>query len=402
MSNFSRVTPEGTKDILFEDCRTQRYIEKRLAENFILRGYNEVLTPGVEYYDVFGIPGVSIPQQEMYKTTDNNGRLIVFRPDSTLPIARMASARLQNFQKPVRLFYRQNVYRNTPDHTGVSNEAAQMGIEILGAQGLRADLEAIMLAADTLTKTIGDFRLEIGNAVFFQNLVGKLQISEERREQLRTTIESKNYAALSGLLENIQDQKIVEAIRKLPRLFGGEEIFKEAERYCPDGDTADMLLYMKTLYRHLSETALKDRIIVDLGLVQRNDYYTGIIFSAYTQEYGAAVLNGGRYDTLLGKFGDSMPAIGFSVDTDALTAIVRRRGGGESRIRKKTIVHIMPGYEIKAHRVMDEMVGKGRYCEASVFDAVDKTRRYASVVGIHRLMVVGESVTEMELGDDET
>lgn len=397
MSNFSKITPEGTKDILFEDCRTQRYIEEKLAENFILRGYNEVLTPGVEYYDVFGIPGVSIPQQEMYKTTDNNGRLIVFRPDSTLPIARMASARLQNFQKPVRLFYRQNVYRNAPDHTGVSNEAAQMGIEILGAEGLRADLEAIMLAADTLTKTIGDFRLEIGNAVFFKNLVQKLQISEEKREQLRATIESKNYAALDGLLENIEDQKIAGAIRKLPRLFGGEEIFEEAEQYCPDKDTADMLLYMKTLYGQLSETALKDRIIVDLGLVQRNDYYTGIIFSAYTQEYGAAVLNGGRYDTLLGKFGEAMPAIGFSVDIDALTAIVRRRGGGEKKIRDKTIVHILPGYEIRAHQLIDDIVQKGRYCEASVFQTVDETRRYASVVGIHKMLVVDETITEMDL-----
>ena len=34
--------------------------------------------------------------------------------------------------------------------------------------------------------------------------------------------------------------------------------------------------------------------MVDLGLVQRNDYYTGVVFSAYVHQHGDAVLLGGH------------------------------------------------------------------------------------------------------------
>ena len=93
MKKFNKITPEGTKDILFEECLSQRTVSERLTHIFKMRGYNEVITPGMEYYDVFDALNAAIPQYEMYKSTDNKGRLIVFRPDLTLPIARLTATR---------------------------------------------------------------------------------------------------------------------------------------------------------------------------------------------------------------------------------------------------------------------------------------------------------------------
>ena len=60
---------------------------------------------------------------------------------------------------------------------------------------------------------------------------------------------------------------------------------------------------------------------VDLGLVNKAEYYTGIVFRGYIEEYGQAVLSGGRYDTLIGSFGaDDMPAVGFAVNVNAIAA----------------------------------------------------------------------------------
>ena len=53
MKKFNKITPEGTKDILFEECLSQRTVSERLTHIFKMRGYNEVITPGMEYYDVF-------------------------------------------------------------------------------------------------------------------------------------------------------------------------------------------------------------------------------------------------------------------------------------------------------------------------------------------------------------
>ena len=132
MKTYSKITPEGTRDLLFEECRARREVQSRLSRLFALLGYREVLTPVLEYFDVFNLPGTAIPQQEMYKCTDNHGRLLVFRPDSTLPIARMAASRLARSGETLAVLYSQTIYCNRPDLSGRSDESAQMGIELGG------------------------------------------------------------------------------------------------------------------------------------------------------------------------------------------------------------------------------------------------------------------------------
>ena len=55
------ITPEGTRDLLFEDCIARRKVESAIKEVLIPRGFAEVITPALEFYDVFcgehdGIP----------------------------------------------------------------------------------------------------------------------------------------------------------------------------------------------------------------------------------------------------------------------------------------------------------------------------------------------------------
>lgn len=58
MKKYCKITPEGTRDLLFEECLTYRNIEKLLAGVFQSRGFHEVITPGLEYYDVFSQGGI--------------------------------------------------------------------------------------------------------------------------------------------------------------------------------------------------------------------------------------------------------------------------------------------------------------------------------------------------------
>jgi len=396
MKKNSRITPEGTKDYLFEECTLRRKIQKQLSDVFEGHCYREVMTPGFEFYDVYDPDFSGIPQEIMYKMTDRLGRLLVMRPDNTISIARLTATRLQNLPKPIRLFYNQPVCRNNPGLSGRINENLQMGIELLGADGFRPDLEVLAIAVESLSKCMPGFRLEIGHAGFFQALSTSLPVSDETREDIRAAIESKNDAALQSLLAPLEESDAVRALCSLPRLFGGEEVFQQAEKFCT-GDLKNTLDYLHGIYRSLAEYGLGSSLIVDLGLVQRNDYYTGIVFSAYVEEYGDAVLLGGRYNNLLSHFGMPMPAVGFGVNVDAIAQTLSQRQRISFPQKAELLVHGEPGYETKALHYASQLIAEGKKCETSVFSSENAAAAYALKAGIERLDIVGETIRTVDL-----
>ncbi len=398
MKNYAKITPEGTKDLLFEECLANRTVSAILGGVFAERGFHEVLTPGLEFYDLFSEDISGIPMEYMFKMSDSKGRLMVMRPDSTLPIARMVSTRLQNMEKPLRLYYNQRVYRYNPGLTGRSNEVMQAGIELIGAKGMRADLEVMTTAIDALSKCVPDFRIEIGHAGFFRALAARLPVSARRREKIRFYIESKNYSALNSTLDKLEQTPYVNSIRQLPRLFGGIEVLDEACNLCDDRKALDTLDYIREIYSHLSRYGLGDRLMIDLGLVQRNDYYSSIVFSGYVMGSGEPVLIGGRYDNLLDSFEAPSPAVGFGINVDALARVMLKRGHIPQKKNADVLVHAAAGFEIEAIRYAQTLAQANITAENSVFDSEEEALQYAKNKGIGRLAIVSQEIKTIDTG----
>ena len=117
MNRFRISTPEGTRDLLFASCRALRQTERAVRDALEGCGYSEVITPAVEYYDVFAQANPELDQENMLKIIDRSGRICVARPDNTTPIARIAATRLDDAALPVRLYYSQKVFRSVAgDH----------------------------------------------------------------------------------------------------------------------------------------------------------------------------------------------------------------------------------------------------------------------------------------------
>ncbi len=394
------VTPEGTRDLLFEECLARREAETVLSELFLRRGFSEVMTPGLEYYDMFDAGRPIIPAENMYKLIDSKGRLLVMRPDSTLPIARLTTTRLKYAPLPVRLYYTQDVYHLNHGLSGYNDQEFQAGIELIGVAGERADLEVLSLAAESLRLCgEGDFRLEIGHVGFYLSLVNELEVDDSIRDNIRTLIENKNYAALSGMLDTLKQSDAVDAIRRLPRLFGGEEVLSAAAPLCKNDETRAALDYLDTLYKKLCALGLSDHVMIDLGLVHQNEYYTGVIFRGYIEGSGDTVITGGRYDTLLRRFGCDLPATGFGVNVDSITKRMLERGEIKPPMPPEVLVHALPGFETDALKRVGELTKEGIYCEFSVFQTVEEAREYALKRRILKVYEFGEDISVYEIGN---
>ena len=394
MKRYDLITPEGTKDLLFEDCAMRRSLEEKLSKIFKSKGYCEIVTPGLEFFDVFNLNSRYFPQESMYKLVDNKGRLLVVRPDSTMPIARVAATRLRDAELPLILFYRQNVYRNKPVMRGRSDEIHQMGIELIGSDSKRADLEVLSSAIEVLSSLESDnFRFELGDIGFFRELVNKLDTDISTKEEIRSLIEVKNYPALNDLLDSIGDNEITNALKQLPRLFGGEEVLDKAAQIYNDEKINKIISDLRGIYNCLTQLGYNEKITIDLGIVNKLDYYTGVVMKGYLQGYGDAVLSGGRYNKLLAEFGYDVPATGFAVNVDAVAKVMKQSNTYSAPVAD-VIVYGEDGFVMEAISYANKLRGDGLVVENSVFASYDETKAYAENKKIKKAVYVGKNISE--------
>lgn len=399
MKRYDLITPEGTRDLLFDDCLARRAVESKLKKLFEGFGYSEVVTPGMEFYDVFSGSSRNFRQESLYKMVDSKGRLIVMRPDSTIPIARLAATRLKNAKLPLRLYYNQSIFENNALLKGRSDEVVQAGIELIGGvNNKRADYEVLCTAVEALAEFDKDnFRLEIGHIGYFKELVAKLDVDENVREEVRFLISTKNYPALNDLLDEVGDNQITNALKQLPRLFGGVEVFDKAADIYTDEKITGILYNLREVYNRLSSLGYEGKISVDLGIVSHTDYYTGIVFKGYLSEVGHSVLKGGRYDKLIGEFGEDCSAVGFGVNVDSVAKHLRKIGENFSLKTPDAVVFGEKGYVVEAVAYAQNLVRDGMMVENSLFNTFEETVEYAKSKGIKKVIVVSDEIKETEV-----
>lgn len=396
MKNYDLITPEGTKDLLFVECIVRRNIENTLLDLFKKRGYSEMITPGVEFFDVFNQKTRYFSQEALYKLTDGKGRLLVMRPDSTMPIARVVATRLRDAVLPLKLCYNQTVYRNESTLKGRSDELVQAGIELIGSQTKMADLEVISTAMDSLSAFGMEFSLELGHIGVFRALVDKLEADDKEKDYIRKLIQSKNFPALNDFLDAFGNNPVTAALKKLPALFGGEEVFDKAEELIPDENVTYILDELRDIYRNAAELCNGEgNITVDLGLVNKTDYYTGLIIKGYLKGHGDEVISGGRYDKLIAEFGYDIPAVGFAVNINAISKVIERNGILPAVQGADVIVYAEEGCEVEALKKAKELREEGMIVENALFGDIESVREYAKERKIARVVVVdGESGEE--------
>ncbi|HHT64799.1 MAG: ATP phosphoribosyltransferase regulatory subunit [Caldicoprobacterales bacterium] len=381
--------PEGVQDSLPDECYNQRIIEGNLRRIFHLSGYDEIDTPLFEYLDLFGGETASLKQEQMYKFFEPGSRIMVIRPDMTMPIARIAATKMKNRPLPLRLSYIGSVYRYEGKRQTRQREIAQAGIELLGSKKPEADAEVIALAVESLLQLgLSDFQMDIGQVDFFKGLIEEAGLNEEQSESLRHLIDQKNSLALEMQLKELSiPADIKNNLLRIPMLFGDEEVIQSAMALAKSERCTRALQNIDQVFRLLEKYGLSKYIAIDLGMVQSLNYYTGMIFRGMIRDMGYPVCAGGRYDTLVSEFGVDLPATGFALETRQLLVALERQKGLKPTPPTEVLFVYNPMEEEEGYARIQKLRSEGIRVEVFLPDDSNKSDEdYAREKGIRRII----------------
>ena len=321
----SRI-PAGMRYYIGAEARLRRTVEDVAMSVFEVWNYEEVITPSVDYYDLFEQGMGQREAQRGFRFTDNDGRLLALRPDVTSSVARMAATLLAERSRPLRFCYAAPVFRQqTQSHAEWRRENTQLGCELIGVGGKPADLEVLRLAAEILSRLNLQSRycITINNVDIFNGVAAHLNLEPGAREQLRRLIDTRETAELQRFLQNYNDDEAC-AFSQPTQLTGKRDVLRAARSRITNARSIAALDSLEDLWSEIAAHGLESAFDIDLGDVSSLDYYTGLSLKIFVHGAGSSVGRGGRYDGLTGSFGRAEPAVGFVLNLDALTEVLAR------------------------------------------------------------------------------
>ena len=320
-------TPEGVRDIYNGECSQKHHLQTEIRKVFDSYGYEEIETPSFEYFEVFSREVGTIPSKDLYKFFDREGNTLVLRPDFTPSVSRPCATYFNPEHQVITLSYTGNTFINNSSYQGRLKETTQMGVERIGDDSAEADAELLAMTVECLLKAgLKEFQVSVGQVDYFKSLLQDANLDIEEEENLRSLISQKNYF---GVVDLVRSQNIPESLEKafleLPHLFGSSEILQKARSLTDNICAIKAVERLEEIYEILKIYGYEKYVSFDFGMLSKFQYYTGIIFQAYTYGTGEPVVKGGRYNNLLKHFGKPAASIGFGITVDNLLMALSRQ-----------------------------------------------------------------------------
>jgi len=318
--------PAGARDWLPVEVRQKRWLSQNLEAVFSQWGYQQIITSTLEWVEMLTAGG-AIEPSTVIQLQDGSDEPLGLRPEFTASIARAVVTRMERTAYPQRLFYNGNVFRSSQGHHGEQMESYQAGVELIGATGVLADSEIILLLRDCLQQVgMEQWHLVLGEAGLTRSLLEPFP--EKVRADVRYCIAHLDRVSLENL--PVTPELRERALLLFDLRGNPETVLEKVSQFDLDEVGKTIVTKLRSLLELLTETA-SFSLTLDLSLLQTIDYYTGIVFKvvAETGRETGIIGQGGRYDQLLGLYhpqGETRPGIGFALNLEALqTCLLRQK-----------------------------------------------------------------------------
>lgn len=324
-------TPRGFRDILPQEALARERITETVRSCFSSHGYLPVETPILEDRSVIETAGRI--QDSPFQLFDKDDRLLMLRPDLTLPIARMVASRIHADQLPARLRYVAPVVREQGALRGQPRQFTQLGVELVGGEGCDSEAEVVMLLADALARLgVPDWYVVCGSVAPLTSLLDSYGLGERFSKQVLSLVHDSDLVGLDELVNATQEltHEQALALSRMVRLNGDARIVDELEELLAQANVANATEAVRSLRKLLEGCAplvRQGRLRFDFSIINSFDYYTGLVFKAYAEGIAASLASGGHYDAVLENLGlPGISACGFAMSLERLQEVLGEQG----------------------------------------------------------------------------
>jgi len=400
MTEFRAV--RGMRDFLPKDAEKMRYVEVVARDLAGLYGYEEVITPVVEHYDLLAAKSGEEIRERMYAFRDMGGRRVALRPEFTASIARLVATKMRNEPKPMKLFSAGSLYRYDEPQYGRFREFWQANYELIGSSKPEADAEILTLTYDLIERLgFRNYWFKIGHVGILRGILAQEGVAEEQQSKIMQLLDKKRWdEALTLTRELGASQNCVTALKKILEIRGKDvsQVLKEAKRAVEDYASAVAAVEnLREILQLTMDSGVKFETLIEAGFARGLEYYTGMIFEPYVPKLEIAVAGGGRYDKLIELFGgEPTPALGVAQGVDRLVLAMKKQKVSPKTPEKNKVVVIPVVEELKTKAVElsvklrktnipAEVEMMGRTVSKALSDADRRKVTHAVIVGPEEL-----------------
>ena len=313
------MLPAGFHDMLPPQAEAAARLTRAFADVLASHGYDRVSPPLVEYERSLANRMRGVRRAGLVRMVDPVSlRSLALRSDITVQIGRVATTRLADRARPLRLSYAGPVVRLAVDPLQGERERMQIGAELIGHDSVAAAQEVVRVAIEALQRAgVEGITVDLTLPDLVDTLsAGPMPLPPGLVDAVRRELDMKDAGALAALGEAAR------AYEPLIHAMGG---FEGAIERLAEIDAGGALASRIAALRAIAG-ALPKGVAVTLDPTERHgfEYQSWFGFSLYAAGLSGTLGRGGTYAIPCGSAeageGEVEVATGFSLYPDPLIA----------------------------------------------------------------------------------
>tara|TARA_Y100000590_G_scaffold392776_1_gene470468 strand:+ start:1527 stop:2669 length:1143 start_codon:yes stop_codon:yes gene_type:complete len=306
------LLPAGLSDLLPEEALKESQIKNILLDVFNSFGYLLVKPPLIEFEEsMFSDSGKTL-EHTMFRVIDPLSKYtLCIRSDITIQIARIASTRLSNAARPLRLSYAGDILRVEGNQLRPERQFSQVGYELIGSDNIYADVEVIILAVEALTKAgVGEISLDLTVPTLVSIICKELGLESSLIAEVRRCLDRKDLVSLRNIIPDSSQDTLTSFLKSVGPV---DEALSALFSINLSSKSEEVLNGVSLIVSEVRKSLPNLSLTLDPSESRGFEYHTGLGFTIFGKNVRGELGRGGRYSIANGE-----SATGFSVYLDSV------------------------------------------------------------------------------------